>query len=245
MYYEDIPQSVDLVRWIGAVKSSVAPFAPTDIVGLQWWFKADSLALSDADPVSSWLDSSGNGYTATQATGINQPLYKTAILNGLPVVRFDGSNDKLTTASITHGIDVGDQFYAAVAKSPSVLSGYKCMCDMGTDAPAFFMNGTKVDWYQAGDKIFAGNVLSTSTWYTIIVRRFGGTLESYVNSVVDTTTFLNSAHLANAAMTIGDEGGAGGSPWNGDIAEIMMGKTLSDTDRDSLTTYLRSKYAHY
>jgi hypothetical protein len=79
----------------------------------------------------------------------------------------------------------------------------------------------------------------------VIVRRFSGTLESYVNGTIDTTTFANSSNIANAAMTIGDEGGAGGSPWSGDMAEIMMGKTLSNTDRDSLTSYLRTKYAHY
>ncbi len=228
-----------------ARRTGGAVWTPASITGLQWWLKADSLALSDGDAVSSWSDSSGNGYTATQGTGANQPIYKASILNGKPVVRFDGSNDKLTTASIAHGIDTGDMFYAGVIKAPGTLSGYKGMCDSGIDLPAFLINGTKVDWYLSGDKVFAGTTLSVNTWYTIIVRRFGGTLESYVNGVVDTTTFSNSASIANNAMTIGDEGGGGGSPWNGDMTELMMGKSLSDADRDLLTTYLRTKYAHY
>ncbi len=235
-------QAALLMPWTGSGIS----FNPASIAGLQWWLKADSLSLNDADPVASWSDSSGNGYTASQGIGANQPIYKTNILNGLPIVRFDGTNDKLTTSSITHGIGTGDQFYAAVVKTPSALPGvYRAMCDMGTDSPAFMLLGAKVDWYLTGDHRFDGNILSISTWYTIIVRRFGGTLESYVNGTIDTTTFSNSGNLANAAMTIGDEGGAGGSPWNSDIAEIMMGKTLSNADRDSLTSYLRTKYAHY
>lgn len=76
--------------------SVVAAFAPTDLAGLVLWLKADSLALNDGDAVASWTDSSGNGNTASQGTAANKPTYKAAIINGKPVVRFDGSSDFLT-----------------------------------------------------------------------------------------------------------------------------------------------------
>ena len=222
-----------------------APWLPTSIVGLQTWFQANALSLANDDPVGTWTDSSGNGKDATQATSDNKPVFKTGVINTLPVVRFDGTNDRLVTASITHGVGTGDMFYASVVKTATVggATGYKCMQDLGTDSPAFFINNAKLDYYLAGDKQFATTLTST-TWYTFIVRRFGGTLEAYINGTLDATTFSNSANIASAALTLGSEGG-GGQYFNSDMAEILFGKTLSNNDRDSLTTYLRAKYGHY
>jgi hypothetical protein len=64
------------------------------------WLKADALALADAAAVSSWTDSSGNARHATQGTGANQPTYRTNIVNGKPVIRFDGSTDHLVTPAL-------------------------------------------------------------------------------------------------------------------------------------------------
>jgi hypothetical protein len=62
------------------------------------WYKADAIVgLSDGQAVSSWVNS-GSGVAASNGTGAEQPLYKTNIQNGLPVVRFDGVDDDLTTA---------------------------------------------------------------------------------------------------------------------------------------------------
>lgn len=66
--------------------------SPTDVSGLKAWYDASSIAQADNSAVTSWTDSSGNGWTVTQATGAAQPTLQTAELNGKPVVRFDGSD---------------------------------------------------------------------------------------------------------------------------------------------------------
>lgn len=85
------------IKNVGNDEGGGAPaWAPTDKSGLVFWFKADSLSLSDGDPVSTWTDSSGNlGANATQAGG-NRPLYKTNIQNGKPGILFDGTDDYFT-----------------------------------------------------------------------------------------------------------------------------------------------------
>lgn len=50
-------------------------FSPSDISGLSAWYKPESLQLNNNDPVSSWTDSSGNGYTLQQATSSQQLLW--------------------------------------------------------------------------------------------------------------------------------------------------------------------------
>lgn len=74
--------------------SGVVADVPTTDLALH--LRASTIAQADGTAVSAWADQSVNGRNAAQATGANQPTYKTAILNGQDVVRFDGSNDHMT-----------------------------------------------------------------------------------------------------------------------------------------------------
>lgn len=64
------------------------------------WLKADALSLANNDPVSSWTDSSGNGYDLTN-TSTARPTYLTNQINALPAVSFDGTNDFLRNSSVS------------------------------------------------------------------------------------------------------------------------------------------------
>jgi hypothetical protein len=73
-----------------------AAFDPTAYGTVVAWYKADAITGKvDGDALSAWNDSSAAGHNLAQATGSKQPLYKTGIQNGLPVVRFDGVDDFL------------------------------------------------------------------------------------------------------------------------------------------------------
>ena len=74
--------------------------------GLQLWLDAsDASTVFDATTggslvaadggVARWEDKSGNGRHATQGTSNSRPIRKTAIQNGLGVLRFDGTDDFL------------------------------------------------------------------------------------------------------------------------------------------------------
>ena len=77
------------------------------ISGLQLWLDAaDPSTLFDATSggslvaadggVARWEDKSGNSRHATQSTGANRPVRKTAQKNNLDTILFDGSNDSLS-----------------------------------------------------------------------------------------------------------------------------------------------------
>ena len=75
------------------------------------WLDANQMGLNDNDAVATWLDISGNVNNVTQASGSDQPLFKTNVINtSFPAVRFDGVNDHLdfashiTTSAITYFI---------------------------------------------------------------------------------------------------------------------------------------------
>jgi hypothetical protein len=101
------------------------------IPGLVAWYKATDLALNDNDPVSSWADASGNGYTLTGTT-TTRPLYKTNVVNSLPAVLFDGVDDFLTNAAFKN---FGDAYtiYAVISYTTSGPS---------PQAPMEISNGT-------------------------------------------------------------------------------------------------------
>lgn len=66
------------------------------------WLDAnqDDANLNDNDAVATAKDFSGNGRDLTQGTAANRPTFKTNIINGLPVYRFDGTNDSLIRAAV-------------------------------------------------------------------------------------------------------------------------------------------------
>jgi len=88
-----------------AVRRGTA-WTPTDLGGCLLWLDASyglyqdaagtTPAVLDTDPVGMWQDRSGNAHNATQSTDNARPALKLTIVNGLPVLRFDGSDDCLT-----------------------------------------------------------------------------------------------------------------------------------------------------
>jgi hypothetical protein len=58
-------------------------------------------AVADADPVGRWEDQSGNGNHVIQATSTKCPTLRLGIQNSRPVVRFDGVDDCLQSATFT------------------------------------------------------------------------------------------------------------------------------------------------
>lgn len=83
--------------------------SPLDLPGCVAWYDASQLVgLNDGDPVALWPDLSTSGFDATSDEEAEQPVYKTNVQNGLPVVRFTLSGPD--TFSITD-VDQGTQTF--------------------------------------------------------------------------------------------------------------------------------------
>ena len=74
--------------------------SPDTISGLIGWWKADALSLNNGDAIDSWTDSSTSANHGTQ-TLTARPTYVTNVINNLPVVRFDGTDDSLVITDVT------------------------------------------------------------------------------------------------------------------------------------------------
>lgn len=233
-------------------------FTPTQLSGLALWLKADSLGLSDGTAVSSWTDSSGNGRNAGQATGTKQPLCKTGIVNGLPVVRFDAT-DCLTTSAIDFTGTSGLTVFAVTANIPSGTDRVivESSASFSANAGSFILyrdtsNKVQVDHRgNVGNGFCVGttNITSTATvltgWYDF-TQAVNAENQLYVNGTAEGTKSggaNNTGAFGNHVLNIGARNDGALIPLNGDIAEIILyNSVLSNASRQLVERYLGAKY---
>ena len=87
--------------------------------------------LTDGDAVESWSDTSRNSHRVTQTDAARTPTFWTNVINGLPVVRFDGLDDSLDVGAIR---DVSGGLHAIVVSQrlPPQVSGPRWQRIMST-----------------------------------------------------------------------------------------------------------------
>lgn len=247
------PQGVDRIGFGPGTQPQESdeppPFAPTDIAGLLLWLKADSLVLSDADPVVTWADSSGNGNDVTQGTANLRPTYRTNGINGLPVVRFDGTNDFLTTGAF---FDAGG-FAASVATMFIVLSPDGIITTQfgivasGTAADEFdrFSDGDGYSAYFRSARInnYPSPMFFDGDHMMTVKSGVGaGNYAIYIDGV--SQGVQNPAWGVPSTFIAGRDSHATPNYFPGDIAEILIyNSALSSGNQLLVEDYLRTEYA--
>jgi hypothetical protein len=200
---------------------------------LKAWYDATELVLSDTNAVATWPDLSGNSNDITEAT--NRPTYRTNIKNSLPVVRFDGSNDRLSKSGGITGI--------------------------GAQPLTFFF---ALDSNTAGRRLFnVGTTFAIGHEATNVFRMFAGTNFDYVASntnwnvhvcVFNGASSLGSLNGTASSLTNAGTNAASGdfsvgsslSPssfLSGDFGEIgVVNGALATADRLKVEGYLGHKW---
>jgi hypothetical protein len=213
-------------------------------------YTASASGLVDDDPVSTWTDSSGNGHHAAM-TGSNRPTFKTAILNGKPVVRFNpAAASKLEL--VTQISSVTPYTILAVMQtatpSPGVDNLTSLIATTSVNPCGPFLNANVQTNLYIGDRSnldgFNANTFVTSGLFVIWTGVIT-TTPTYTVYANGTSQGLFAA-IPNASA--GDFTSIGWVPstpqyCHGDIAEIIMyNSALSGTDRANVEKYLGTKY---
>ncbi len=217
------------------------------------WFKADALNLTDGATVTTWYDSSGNGYNVTQSTFALKPIFKTNGINGKSVIRFDGINDRLTCAT----------FSPAIQSPITIFMVYKIL-SVPTNQPAYILtglynnsNGSPLEfninynnnnlWMFDSASLHNGRYSLAVPFQSFIIGNYvfnGNSSEMYENGMQKTapSTFF-SVHLSEFSI--------GSSPYfayvnysiNMDVAEIIVfNNAFNTTERQQVETYLQNKW---
>nr|HPN67518.1 LamG domain-containing protein [bacterium] len=245
---------------------------PNSISGLAMWLKADSITgLNDNDTVSNWPDSSGNNRYAAQSTSSYQPIYKTNVLNGQPVIRFDGADDALPIMdSNPQSMTSISMFMVHQINSGATSSSYYPLILGGDGNTTGQYLGFETQNSYSGSSadivdVFGGygndaratlkNEAAFGSWkmWSTVSQNTVFNTKMYVNGTPATmsSTGTDQNLSVKISTAAGDNwGNIGGTHYSvspsfykGDIAEVLIyNRALSDTERRTVEQYLANKY---
>lgn len=242
--------AIGSVKKINGLDVTSGGFNPATYGTVLVWLKADSLSLSDGDPVSTWSDSSGNGNDATSSSTA-RPTYKTNILNGLPILRFDGSNDYIQGSSVISSTTLT----AFVVGSHNVGSaGFPRLVSFGKpgtndyDSPsraiAFYSinNGTVYAYRDSLTRSYGS--FGNGTYHQATCVYDGTNNTVYVDGPSAAGAIASSGTFDITIYSIGANTVPASSDFlDGDIAEVIIySDALSTGNRQSVEDYLGTKY---
>ena len=223
--------------------------------GLQFWLKADAGITTNATgDVTQWNDQSGNSNNAAPPSDAMAPKLVQNALNAKPVVHFDGVDDYLdvpTSPSIENAGDISSFF---VVKFDDFATYRAVWAKTAVNLPAstdyYLLPNTGVPRAYRG----AGVVTDiASVDATTAVRAGNYVVLGFEQAGTVYTHYLNGQAVGSGPLTatLVD----GGTPlkvgtrddfvtrMKGDIAEIVIyDRALDPTERNSLVTYLQTKY---
>lgn len=229
-----------------ATGGACRPFSPLNVSGLKLWLDASAITgLNNNDSVTTWTDLSGQGNNATQATGSRKPTYKTAILNSLPVVRFDGVDDYLANASLV--LAQPATIFVVVQQSGGSID-YRILYDGTTSttvmALTYVVSTTK--WSAYGGTAFVGQSGTTGSNVPKCVSSIynGASTEIRINGGTAATGNGGSQGWTGG-FTLGDGWQRTGRyATTADIGEILAyNSALSASNRAAVENYLIAKWA--
>jgi hypothetical protein len=234
-----------------SVTAAVLAQVPTSDLTL--WIDASSITgLSDGNPVATWSNKSPNlALHLSQGTAASQPTYKTGILNGLPVVRFDGINDVLTSGAMTNFIGSQASEYTMFSVFDARLINTDVTPIYNNDAiisdssgfAGQYLKGLTANAYNwDGNADSIGTPIQTNTWYVLRSGLGSGSLFVHANNqpLQSTASGANTLNVATHTLRLG----ARSAFLDGDIAEVLIYKrALTLEERNQVAGYLADKYA--
>lgn len=199
-------------------------------------FEADGLGLADLAAVSSWTDTTGNGRHAVQATGANQPIYRTGIVNSLPAIRFTPTQWVRQAA------------FSAISQPNTVIVVYKAEV---VTANAVLVDGialgnrhlayTPSAWNWGTSGLIAAGAVDTS-WHIRSFEFNGATGVARQDGVQVGSTGNVGAHTLTG-LTVGASY-AGNLAWNGWVAALNLytAALLTTAEHNAVGSALATKY---
>lgn len=203
------------------------------------WFKADAITgKNDGEVLPQWDDESGNGWDMVQATVNKQPTYQTNELNSLPIVRFDGVDDRMAVDGVT-GLSQPSTIFI-VFKQVTWTSTRFIFDGRTAGSMQFyqFPDSPKLRMYAgAADPNIDNSAVALNTWAYATIRVNGASSFVRVNGGNQTSGSIGS-NTGNG-FTIASTG-ADNLHGHIEVAEIMIYDGAEDYVNNE--SYLAAKY---
>jgi hypothetical protein len=224
--------------------TSGGSFVPTDIASLDWWLTAESLALSDNAAVVDWLDSSSAGRHYGQNTVDSQPIYKTGIVNGHPVVRFN-SNRLIGPDPTARTYTTANTLI--IVCSPSSGQGYILVGSGSQGTPAIISAFSSKAFEYFNTNSERATFATTASGFHILAITRTDDAGNYVGYFDGTQVFSSAADasLDWSGKSINQVGrfNSGSDNYTGDVAQVLhFSAILTSAELNNVHSYLGSLY---
>jgi prepilin-type N-terminal cleavage/methylation domain-containing protein len=258
---------------LSSAKSMTQSSPVASIKGISIWIDAISDAsfqsndLDDGTAITTWNDINPQTITKANLTPSGGPVYKTNIINGLPAVLFDGTDDFASTANFSNISSSSTVF--AVVKLPSTALAAKTIFSKrpatGTSMNIEFGTTATTGWtYSDGGASYnptasssptaASGAYVVSVVYnassTVIASSTAAGVSFFQNGSVApfTASSINTTSSPNASVPenlfVGKSGlTATPAFFSGHIGElIVFDRALKKEERQAIESYLGKKW---
>jgi hypothetical protein len=188
---------------------------------------------------------SGNARTLTQATGSHQPTYKTNIVNGKPVVRFSGAGSAKGMKASAFTLNQPFSVYMAVmmvqTASQASVSQARLLDGNAADSTVIY-EASSGSWTVYGGTSNGPAVTPGTSIFHVLTAEWNGASS---NEALDGAAFTTASTGTNNAggFTLGCRASITQGTTS-DVAEcLVFASQLGSTDRSTVETYLKNKYA--
>ncbi|HOP05228.1 MAG TPA: hypothetical protein PLE67_12195, partial [Tenuifilaceae bacterium] len=221
------------------------------------WLRADqgTSTTTNGDPVSSWNDISGNANHSAQGNGGFQPIYILSGINGLPSIRFDGSDDYLTVPDADNLDNTNGLSVFVVAKPDAVddrARGLVSKRNNSSSARAYSLflgdNALSNIYFDAGSNRINGTIPYTDD-PQIFSAVYDGTLSADQSKIFYNGAFYEegtgpvSIGNMTSDLHIGILNPGYAQGFRGDISEVIVYRdNLNLAQRLIVETYLDNRY---
>lgn len=222
---------------------------------LKFWMDASNIVGDGTFPLTTPLfqfykDLTGITGDAFQNTAMRRPALVGNKQNGLPTLRFDGSNDNLNISlNISYTVNL----------KLTIIIAFKWLSGGGATQALFGNEDSSDDRYHylvapggdgfqsgAGGIVSGGSMNAFDTMYIYALTLDQGVVNGsfmHVNGALSVQFTDNHSTAGIAAMAIGCSN-AGSNPAKIEVAEVMLfTDTLSTADRRAIEFYLSQKWA--
>ncbi|OFY20727.1 MAG: hypothetical protein A2W98_01280 [Bacteroidetes bacterium GWF2_33_38] len=218
------------------------------------WLRADKIASNPADgtTITQWDDQSGNNWHATIGAGINEPTFESGILNGKPILRFDGTQDYMDFDANVETQLSGNNYSIFSVGAKRTLNAYDLFIggsSNGTNQSLLFGIGNSTTRFWLGQ-------VNNNLWGALISGESGtdintfGLFSGFLDNAVGHKIYQNGSLLnSNTNLTQ-----LSGFPnpylaryratyYEVDIAEmIIYNSSVNTAQRKIIDNYLAAKY---
>ncbi|MBM3579157.1 MAG: LamG domain-containing protein [Alphaproteobacteria bacterium] len=219
-----------------------------------------STSLSNNDAIAQWNDINPRNTYKNNATGASgkQPLYSTNIINGLPALKFDGTDDVMSLAStdVIGGERVGTIFTVAVVSTAAGASNVvhtvfrsnssaavklTVLANTSTAKCGRFFYDTM---WRGSDTPTSAPAIGVATPVICSARYNGSQVQGWTNGSVDTAASMTGIVAIPTSTVIGASAASSGDTFlNGYIAEIIVyNRSLTTDERTDVEKYLSKKW---